>query len=372
MVAQRSARRTLRSCLRATLVALGLGLGFSAASGVAQATVVERVVAVVGEHAIFLTDLKKRARPRLGEIYAQVPPGAQRSVFESQMYRALLTQMVDERLEETAAERARLSATSEEVDRALTVVAGQNRMTVEQLLAAKLATGETIAEYREELRRQIISEKLIGLRVSPRVRISSEDVKIGYAQLQREERQQLAYRMQWIVLFVPENASEEAKAERRKLADKIAADARAGADFTALAKQLSDDSATRDSGGDLGKARPGEFTPAVEEVAIRLDVGEISNPFLFRGNLAVLRVMERDPSKLPPLAKAESEVAAKVYGDRLLKARRQWLDELKRNIHVDVRQLAASGRRRVHGGRCARRDGRGLPPCPTNVASLDC
>lgn len=330
--------RRLRTALRASLCVGALSLGLLAVPGAAQATVVERVVAVVGEHAIFLSDLKKRARPRLAEIYAQVPPGAQRAVYESQMYRALLTQMVDERLEETAAERARLSATSEEVDRALTVVSGQNRMTVEQLLAAKLATGETIAEYREELRRQIISEKLIGLRVSPRVRISSEDVKIGYTQLQREERQQLAYRMQWIVLFVPENASEDAKTERRKLAEKIVTDARGGADFSAMAKTMSDDSATRENGGDLGRSRPGEFTPAVEEIAVRLDVGEVSDPFLFRGNLAVLRIMERDPSKLPPLAKAESEVAAKVYGDRLLKARRQWLDELKRNIHVDVRQ----------------------------------
>lgn len=330
--------RRSRSLLRAVLCGGALTLALLAAGGTAQATVVERVVAVVGEHAIFLSDLKKRARPRLAEIYAQVPPGAQRAVYESQMYRALLTQMVDERLEETAAERARISATSEEVDRALTVVSGQNRMTVEQLLAAKLATGESIAEYREELRRQIISEKLIGLRVSPRVRISSEDVKVGYTQLQREERQQLAYRMQWIVLFVAENASDEAKAERRRLAEKVVADARAGADFTAMAKTLSDDSATRENGGDLGRSRPGEFTPAVEEIAVRLDVGEISDPFLFRGNLAVLRIMERDPSRLPPLAKAESEVAAKVYGDRLLKARRQWLDELKRNIHVDERQ----------------------------------
>jgi peptidyl-prolyl cis-trans isomerase SurA len=338
-------RPWLAGCLRAARVALRRSLAVAAAAGVlcfadatARATVIERVVAVVGEHAIFLTDLKKRARPRLAEIYAQVPAGPQRSVYESQMFRALLTQMVDERLEETAAERAHISATSEEVDRALTVVAGQNRITVEQLLAAKLSVGESIAEYREELRRQIISEKLIGLRVSPRVRISSEDVKVGYLQLQREERQQLPYRMQWIVLFIPENASEAAKTERRKLAEKLVADARAGADFSTLARTYSDDSQTRDAGGDLGKSRPGEFTPEVEQIALGLDVGEISNPFVFRGNLAIVRIMERDASHLPPLAKAESEVAAKVYGERLLKARRQWLDELKRNIHVDIRQ----------------------------------
>lgn len=327
-----------RSIVRAASAALVLCAGLVLGGGLANATVVERVVAVVGEQAIFLTDLRRRARPRLAEIYAQVPAGPQRAAYESQMYRALLTQMVDERLEETAAERARLVATSDEVDRALTVVASQNRITVEQLLASKLSLGESIADYREELRRQIISEKLIGLRVSPRVRISSEDVKIGYAQLQREERQQLPYRMQWIVLFVPETASDEAKAERRRLADKIVSDARGGADFSVLAKTLSDDSATREQGGDLGKARPGELTPAIEEIAYGLDTGEVSKPFAFRGNLAIVRVMERDASRLPPLAKAENEVAAKVYGERLLKARRQWLDELKRNVHVDVRQ----------------------------------
>lgn len=302
-----------------------------------HATTVERVVAVVGEHAILLSDLRTRGRPRVAEIEAQVPPGPQRTTIEGNMYRQLLQQMVDERLEQMAAERAKITVTAEEIDRAVGIVAAQNKLTVDELFAAKLKLGETIQEYRDELRRQIITEKLIALRVSPRVRISSEDVRTGYEQLQREERQQLPFKIQWVVLQVPANSSDEAKAERKKLAEKIVADARAGIDFATLAKTYSDDSASRPKGGDLGSFKPGELAPVLEEAAFAMDVGEVSKPLQFGNDLVVIKVYDRDPSQLPPLASAQNEVASKVYGDRLLKARRQWLDELQRGIYVEKR-----------------------------------
>src|SRR5450755_2165657 len=59
--------------LAGALLALGLAL-----SPVARASIVERVVAVVGEKPILLTELQHRARPFLARIYGSTPNAAQR------------------------------------------------------------------------------------------------------------------------------------------------------------------------------------------------------------------------------------------------------------------------------------------------------
>lgn len=322
----------------AALGALLAGLALASLAPPARAVVVERVVAVIGEQAILLSDLRHRSRPILAQLHRGVPPGPRRAAEESRMFRQLLDKMVDERLEQVAADRAKIVATAEEIDRALGIIASREKMSVEKLLSeVGPGLGLTVQEYRDEVRRQILEEKLINLRVLPRIRITPEDVRIGYQQMQREERRQLGFRAQWVVLRVPPGSSPEAREERRRLAEQISTDARAGADFAALARRFSDDAPTRPEGGDLKHAKPGELASPVEEVAFALEVGEVSSPFVFGTDFIVLRLAERDPTTLPPLAQAQDEVAARVFSDRRDKAKRQWLDELKKSVHVDVR-----------------------------------
>jgi peptidyl-prolyl cis-trans isomerase SurA len=303
----------------------------------AQAGVVERVVAVVGEHAILLSDLRHRARPVLMQIYERVPPGPQRAAVESEMFRELLQQMVDERLIQVAADRSQRRINADEIDNGLKNIAGSQGMTVDELMTAAIQSGITGQELREQVSRQIMEQKMLSLRVLPRVRISSEDVKLGYAKLAREERRRLSYRPQWIVLAVPASSSPEARAERRKLAEQIVGQVRGGADFGQLAARYSDDPATRQSNGDLGTVKPGKLNPQLEEVTMSLDVGEVSAPFNHAGQIVIMRIASRDPSTLPPLDQANDRIASEVYAERVQKARRQWLDELKRSVHVDVR-----------------------------------
>jgi peptidyl-prolyl cis-trans isomerase SurA len=323
--------------------------------------VVERVVAVVGEQAILLSDLRHRARPVLMQIYERVPPGAQRSAVEDEMYKELLQQMIDERLVQAAAERIPVRISSDQVDKGLRNLAASQNITVDELLAAAVQGGLSIQELREQVQRQLLEDNMLRLRVVPRVRISSEDVRLGYQRLQREERKRLTYRPQWIVLLVPQGAPPEVRAERRKLAEQIVAAARHGASFADLVNRYSDDKPSKASGGDIGVIKPGgqPLAPPLEDAALGLDVGEISAPVSYGSNYVILRIAERDPSSLPPLEKAQERVASEVFAERLQKARRQWLDELKRSIYVDVRRLKVAG---AVWRRTAARPGRGRLP----------
>jgi parvulin-like peptidyl-prolyl isomerase len=74
----------------------------------------------------------------------------------------------------------------------------------------------------------------------------------------------------------------------------------AGADFATLARQVSTDSATKDSGGDLGWFARGAKAKAVEDAAFALQPGQLSDVIANGGSFEILQVLERDPNR--PLA----------------------------------------------------------------------
>jgi peptidyl-prolyl cis-trans isomerase SurA len=319
--------------IAASVAASALALTLAVRSG---ATIVERVVAVVGERAILLSDLRHRAEPFLLRIEQQVPPGAQRAAATSQLYGQLLERIIDEELEERAASRANLSVTTREVDDALARIATQNSLTVQAVVDEAKRSGLSERQYRQEIRRQLLEAKLLNLRIQGRLRIGESDLEGAYEKLVQEERRQLAFRAAWIRLRAPRSNTSSLKAQR-DLADQLVERARAGESFASLAREYSDDVATRESGGLLAQLKPGQLTPAVDTAAIGLEVGGVSEPVRDGDHLAIVNLVEREESRLPPFEEARNELSQRVYMEKMETARRHWLDGLRRQIHVDIR-----------------------------------
>ena len=309
--------------------ALALALGLAP---VARATVVERIVATVGERAILLSDLKRRAEPFMLQVQHTVPVGAQRSAAISQVYKAVLQKIVDEELLEKAAAQAKITITPAEIDEGLKRVAAQNKLTVEQVVSEAERAGLKESEYREELRRQLLEAKLLMVRLQGRIRLTEEDVRSAYRKLEVEERGQLGVELAWIVI----RSANHGAAEARKLADAAAARARRE-DFASVARVVSEDSATSANGGALPKARPDRLPPEIARSSVTLAVGQVSQAFRSGGDFVILKVRARDASNLPDYESAKLELAERVRMDKMAQARRNWLDNLRRQHHVEVR-----------------------------------
>jgi peptidyl-prolyl cis-trans isomerase SurA len=322
--------RTIRTAV--LLGALLVGL-----SEQAHATVVEKVVAVVGEKAILLSELRQRARPFLSQIYLKVPPGAQQAEAVDQLSRQVLARMIDDVLERQIADKHHINISTEEIDGALERLAAMQNLTVDQLMSEAIRSGLTAQEYREEIRRQLLEGKLLELRVKGRVRVTDEDMRALYGRLVREERLQLGYSLQWIVLRVPQGSSTDTVRARRALADRLVAESRNGGDFASMARTYSDDRDTRELGGDLGPQKPGTLEEPIERVVLALDVGQVSAPFSYADAIVIARVSARDTSKYGAFEDVREQLAQRVYQEQLEKARRKWLDGIKRGMHIDQR-----------------------------------
>jgi peptidyl-prolyl cis-trans isomerase SurA len=319
-----------------TLALLVAALGVLAWPRPSSATVVERIVAIVGERAILLSDLRERAHPFLAQIHQQVPQGAQRNAAISQLYKGLLQKMVDEEIEQKAAIQAKVAVTPREVEEALARVAAQNGVSVDKLLAEARRTGLDDAAYRDELRRQLLQTKLINVRLQGRIRVTEDDLQKAYRAIELEEREKLSYRAAWIVVAVPAELSPADAKARRALAERIARDAERG-DFSALASVYSDDPSTKGSGGVLPYSKLAETPPVFRRVFAGLETGRVAGPVSVPGGYAIVKLLEREESALPEYEEAKNELAQRVYLEKMTQARRTWLDGLRRQQHVEVR-----------------------------------
>lgn len=337
-------RAPLRLALAAAATAALLGL-----APPAHAVVVERVVAVVGDRPILLSELRRRAKPFLLQVQLKVPPGPQQAAAESQVLKELIEKVIDEELEVQAADKAKIVVGSDEVDAAIRNVAQMQGLTVPELVReARNRSGMSEIDYRDEIRRQILEGKMLQLRVKGRVRITEEDVKGIYERTLKEERKRREYHPSWIVLRILPGSSREAIEERRALAAELVKKLRAGESFAGLAKIYSDDTATRDLGGDLGIRAPqgsqaataGKrpvLSPELENVALPLEPGQVSDPVNVGEALVILTVTSRQPSRFTTYDAAKPEMLQRLQGEILEKAKRKWLEELKGRTHLDVR-----------------------------------
>ncbi|NLE86233.1 MAG: peptidylprolyl isomerase [Myxococcales bacterium] len=318
--------------LSASLLGPALGLITTLVPARADAAVVERVVAVVGERAILLSEVRERSRAFLLRVYDSVPAGPQRDAAISQVYRAVLGKMVEEELEDAAAAKAGIVVTAREIDQALTRVAAQNGLTTNVILAEAKRSGLTEEQYRSELRRQLLQAKLANVRLQGRIRVTESDLKSAYRKLLLEERQRLQQRLVGLVLDA--GSTEEEQRASRALAASIVERARAGEDFRALVQQYSlvpYDRALQPPRPPLQEAEP------VRRATILLEVGEVSQPILHGNHLVIFLLAEREESTLPDFEEARPALHERVYMEKMGTARQHWLDGLKNRTHVDMR-----------------------------------
>jgi peptidyl-prolyl cis-trans isomerase SurA len=306
-------------------------------AGTARAAVVERVVAIVGERAILMSDLRERAQPFLVRVHAEVPAGAQRAAAISQLYKTLIERMVDEELEQRAANRARVAVSTHEIDEALQRIAAQNGIGVEQLVDEAVKSGLSERQYRSEVRRQVLEAKLLNLRLQGRIRVTDEDLRGAYRRIVIDERRKLPFSAAWIRIDAPRSLGKTQATERRQFAEELTDRARSGADFGELARAHSDDLPTRATGGALGQLKPVQLAPEIDRVALTLDVNEVSRPLRVGDSLVVLKVLSRQESELPSYEEARRELSERVYLEKMNKARKHWLESLRRRTHVEVR-----------------------------------
>ena len=93
-----------------------------------------------------------------------------------------------------------------------------------------------------------------------------------------------------ILIKVEQSDSDDKKAKKRELAEKVLAKVNDGEDFAALARKYSDDKGSAVKGGDLGSFVRGTMVPEFEQTAFSLNPGEVSDLVETQFGLHIIKV----------------------------------------------------------------------------------
>jgi peptidyl-prolyl cis-trans isomerase SurA len=332
-----------RSQLIAAAVVASALVGFAPS---ARATIVERVVAVIGERPVLWTELLHRAAPSRVQIRLQTHDPNVVSVQEQEMYKELLDRMIDDRLEEQQADKAHIAVTPEEIDRGIANIAAQAQgqqgrpVTAQDVLSEVRRRGMTEQDFRDEIRRQILEGKLIELRVRPRVRVTEQDAHASYQHWVQELREQEPVDVRILALRILPNMTEQQVNARLALAQDLAQKARSGTDFCKLVEQYSDDVSTRPTCGSHGAQPMAALLPPIQEAVRKMKAGEVSDAIpiqLPTGDQAIAVIMPLGSARVPAYDDVKNDMMQRALLEGLEHARKQWLQELRHNVYIDVR-----------------------------------
>jgi len=305
---------------------------------VARAELVDRVAAVVNRDVIALSEVEKRAAPELARMGQQERDPARRAELRTRIIKGSLDALIGEKLMEEQIQELGLSVTDAELEAAMADVRRQNNATEEGQFERLLASeGFTIAAYKEFLRKQMGRMKLVQMRVTPKVKVSEEDLKAAYTQYSKLESGDSEVHARHILVQVDPSAPAEKVEAARKKAEALAEEARKpGVDFVALARAKSEGPSAAD-GGDLGFFKRGVMVPAFERVAFSLNEGEVSEPVRTQFGWHILKVEEKRAVDVVPFEQVKGELEAKLKMQKTEKYVEQYVQELRQKASVEVK-----------------------------------
>ncbi|MGQ0429721.1 MAG: SurA N-terminal domain-containing protein [Gammaproteobacteria bacterium] len=137
---------------------------------------------------------------------------------------------------------------------------------------------------------------------------------------------------------------EAGRADGESRAQAAHARARAGEDFAALARELSDDPGSKEAGGDLGLAEKGDFVAAFADAVWAMQPGEIRGPVKSEFGWHVIKLEQVEGGSTRGFDEVRAELARELRAAQVEKAfgdRQEELDTLAFEAAGDIESLAA-------------------------------
>ncbi len=253
-------------------------------------SLVDRIVAVVNSEVVTNSELRDRIVVAERQMKRQNTPVPERGVLEKQV----LERLVLEKAQLQMAKDTGLRIDEVQLDRALGRIAENNKMTLASFRQALEKDGVQFDRFRDEIRNEIMLTRLREREVDDKIQISDSEIELYMAENEGPGAQlgDVEYNIAHVLIRLPEQATPERIQAAKARAEKVIAEARAGADFAKLAASFSD-APDALSGGLMGW-RAHDRLPELFATALKdLRPGGLSEVLRSPAGFHVLKLVER-------------------------------------------------------------------------------
>ena len=254
----------------------------------AKIELLDRVVAVVDSGVVMESQLNQRVQDIIGRLRSdgiELPP---KEVLEEQ----ILERLIIEEIQLQIGDQAGVKISDAELNRALSMIASENSMNLEQFKESLDANNDSYVKLRDQVRKELIIQRVQRGKVGANIEISEQEIENF---LNSEEgRSKLAeqYNVQQILLSLSSSAPEnEVNLVKEKGADLIER-YKEGESFEKLAATYSSDQNALE-GGSLGWRKSSELPSLFSNVVVKMKVGEISELIRSGAGFHIIRLSEK-------------------------------------------------------------------------------
>ena len=284
--------------LRILLVA-GLCAGVlpvaSAQTGASRIKPGDHIAVVVNQDVVAASEITLRAERAREEARRRGEANPDMEALRKQAMESL----IEERAMVTLARETGSRIDEPELDRVVANVAAQNKLTMPELRERLKADGMDFRTFRENLRDQMLIERVREREVQKRISITDGDIDRYLEERQAKADSNPQLNVAQVLVPIPEKSTEAQIAERKARAETALARVKAGEDFVKVAREFSED-ANRERGGEVGLRQadrlPDVFVDAVRE----LKPGQV-NPRLIRSDVGfhIIKLLAREAAANP-------------------------------------------------------------------------
>ena len=238
-------------------------------SAVAQIEMLDQVVAIVDDDIILASELRESlevVRATLQARDVEVPE-------DEVLARETLDRLILDSIQMQLATRYGVRIPDQQLDEAMTRLARQNGLTLEQFRVVLEQSGQNYAMMREDLRDDLAIQRVQQGNVMRNINISEQEIDNFLNTEEGEAMTQPEYRVIQALLATSRGEAREETQAKEAYADQVLASIESGTPFE---EAVSDTGSYTFSGGDLGWRKLGDIPSMFAEVVPTLSIGEVA------------------------------------------------------------------------------------------------
>ncbi|MFH2218086.1 MAG: SurA N-terminal domain-containing protein [Pseudomonadota bacterium] len=314
---------------------LSLSSGFSVTAKAQESKTVDRIVAVVNDDIILLSDLDRSVKPYLDRVRQSGYTIDQQREMLFKVRENVLNQLIDQKLTDKEIERYQIKVSEKQIDNAIEHMKEVRFLTDEDLRAALARDGVTMEEYRKLMKEQILRTMLINQEVKSKIVITQEDIRDRYEKDKDKYHKDIVFHLRNIVMKVPSPGSEEQRLMIENRMEAILARLNAGEVFSNLANIYSDSPSAKD-GGNLGSFKLEALSPQIREAIKDLKAGEFTPVLHTDQGYQIFFVSEIVETQGKSLEEASPEIGTQLYNEIVDKKFAEWLEDLRKRSTIKI------------------------------------
>lgn len=258
-----------------------------------KAEILDTIIAVVDDDVIMASELERkidRISRESAQRGAKLPPSAE---LEKQVLERLI--MMNIQLQ--SAERNGIKVDDTMLNHAVSNIAAENKISLEDFRKTIESEGYDFDQFREDIREEITLSRLRQRQVDSRVFVSEREVKNYLATQSQQGNDVEEFRIQHILISVPEEADKSQRQEIKTRANDIMEKLKSGANFAAIATEVSD-AGNASEGGDMGWMEASRIPSLFSSTISELKQGELGKILKNDSGYHIIKLMGKRSSDI--------------------------------------------------------------------------